>query len=412
MTITVATTVFHYRAATADGKFMSGRLDAIDRSHAIGQLKQLGATPVRLDIKPLKDSWLHKDIGWSSSKSLSSRETAQICRELALLMGAGLELPDAIESVVAGDDDRSRPTRFLKAVLQALRMGKGFAAAVEQSGFKAPREVTPTLRAGESAGSVGPALQSLAETLERRNRLAGSVVNALIYPAFLLGVVGVVLAVLAGFVAPPLARLFVSMNRPPPLAIALLSEASDVASSNPALIALGFGGIVLIGAAVVSSGVGRAILERLGRATPVIGGLLIWSMTARFASALRLSLSTNVPTPLALEGALGTAGGIAERNASACVGSVRRGVRLQQALVETKFLPRKALHLIAIGESGGRLVECLQMVIEESGLQVARRASLIETLLGPLLIALVGVLVGSIVFSIFSALLEINSFAS
>jgi len=75
-------------------------------------------------------------------------------------------------------------------------------------------------------------------------------------------------------------------------------------------------------------------------------------------------------------------------------------------------LPAKALHLIAIGESGGRLVECLQMVIEESALQVSRRTSLIETLLGPLLIALVGTLVGTIVFSIFSALMEINSFAS
>ena len=411
MTVMGAATVFHYRGAGSDRNVVSGQIEAADRTSAILQLKAGGVVPVRLETKPVEDSWLHKEVGWPSSKSISSKEAAQICRELALLVGAGLELPDAIGSIVAGNE-RSRTGRFLKAILHALRMGKGFAAAVEQSGFKTPDEMTATLQAGEAAGALASSLHSLAQTLERRNRLVGSVVNALIYPAFLLGVVAVVLAVLAGFVAPPLARLFTSMSRPAPLAIALLSDAADATISNPLVVGFVVAGLALLGGVVVSSRIGRRLLEAVGRATPVIGGLLLWSMTARFASALKLSLSTNVPTAAALEGALRAAGGNAKRAASACVISIRRGTKLETALRQARFLPAKALHLIAIGESGGRLVECLQMVIEESALQVSRRTSLIETLLGPLLIALVGTLVGTIVFSIFSALMEINSFAS
>ncbi|MEQ1901891.1 MAG: type II secretion system F family protein [Devosia sp.] len=404
--------VFHFKGARADGSLATGQLSAIDQQHALLLLQRDGVRPIRLQARPLPESWLHRDIGWLGAKTLSVRDGAQFCSELHVLLDAGLELPDALMAMLASERKNTKAFRFGTAVLSGIKLGKGFSASIESAGFRLPADMVPVLRAGEEAGALATAVGALGEALGQRGKLGGEIASALAYPIFLLIVVSIVLGILAGFVAPALGRLFVSMDRAPPTAIALLWQTSEFVTQNAVPLAAAAAGAILLLVILLRSEPGRRIAGALARHIPVLGGLLVWSSTARFASALSLSVATNVATANALERSLVSAGTIAPAAITRSVNLVRRGSTLEQALTSLRFLPPKALHLIAIGEKSGRLKDVLQIVVEEARMQTERRAALIGALLGPTLILVVGAMVGLTVFSIFSALMEVNSFAS
>lgn len=411
MRATGQVSAFHFKAALADGSVTTGQIDAVDHQHALTLLRQSGIRPIRLQPRPLAESWLHRDIGWLGSKTLSARDCGQFCGELRILLEAGLELREALESTLTSTSKTAKLPRFAASVLQRIKLGKGFSTAVEEAGFHLPTDVVPVLKAGEEAGALTISLGALSEALKQRGKLSADILSAMAYPIFLLAVVCVVLGILATFVAPALGRLFVSMDRPPPVVISLLWRASDFAAQNLVAIAVGVALILTLAVVALRSTPGRSVVTIVAKRLPLIGGILTWSAAARFASALKLSVVTNVATALALERALASAG-VSPPAISRSVGLVRQGSTLQQAVGSLRFLPPKAMHLLAVGEKGGRLAEVLQVIVEEARDQSERRTALIGALLGPALIVLVGAVVGLTVFSIFSALMEVNSFAS
>jgi type II secretory pathway component PulF len=194
--------------------------------------------------------------------------------------------------------------------------------------------------------------------------------------------------------------------------IAGLWAAADFTAAYPFVPLLAFGAFALGLVTLATTAGGRAAAAKMMSKVPVVGGILLWSSVGRFASVLRMSLATSVPLPVALERAFAAGGRVNSRVAADCVAAVRRGSPLHQELTKLRALPAKALHLVSLGERSGTLKEALALLTTEASIQVERRTALVGTLLGPLLIVLVGSLVGAVAFSIFSALMEINSFAS
>lgn len=401
---------YHFRAAAPEGGVFSGQLSARSAEEALAQLRQKGFQPLRLDTRPIHDAWLSREISFGASNRLSRTDCETFCRELALLLSAGLGLMDGLSIMLQSLRKGSPAARFAISLRHGLRLGRSLSAAIETANFRAPADLLPVLRAGEEAGSLPTALTMLAQSYADANRFSRTYSSALAYPALLLGVSVLVFGLIAFFVAPNLATLFASMERPVPFAIGFLAAAAAFVAGN--LLPIG-ACTVLAFAAVAAGGTSARMLSYLraiGFRLPFAGSAMRWSASQRFAATLRLYLSSNVPIAAALPNALLSAGfpggnakvrGVADK--------VRGGTRLAAALEDYGQLPLKLVHMIGVGESGGRLAEVLEAVVVEARNRFEQRMGLVSALLAPMLILIVGSLIGTVIFSVFSALLDINN---
>lgn len=398
---------FYFRAGAPDGGVFSGQLDASCTEEALAQLKQKGFQPLRLGSKPIRQSWLDREISFGGGRRLSLVECEAFCRELALMLGSGVTVSEAVGIMLPSLKPRSRLKVFAESVRHGLRLGRSLSEAAGTAGTVLPSDLVPVLRAGEESSSLPAALTMLADSYAEANRFSRTYVSALAYPALLLCVSLLVFCMIAFFVAPSLTELFTSMERPVPFALAALSGAANALSSNLAVVGISVTLVfVLIGAGGVTGSI-RRLAHRSVFGLPVIGTAMRWSASRRFAATLRLYLASNVPMATALPNALMSAGFPAGPQQE-LTETVRAGAKLSTSLDAAGLLPPKLVHLIAVGESSGRLVEVLGAVVSEAKARFEQRMALTSALLAPALILVVGSLIGTVIFSVFSALLDIN----
>lgn len=403
---------FHVRAGAPDGDVFAGVIAAVTAEDAVRQLRQRGFVPMRVSARPLAENWLNREIGLRPGKRLSLAECEAFCREFALLLGAGVTANEALGLMAEALSKGSRQLRFVSALRRQLRLGGSLAAAVEASGFGVPADFLPVLRAGEEAGTLPAALAMLAESYAEALRFSRVYASALAYPALLLVAAVAVLLLLAFFVAPALSGLFAGSDKPVPVVIAVLSGTAGFIGQNVVMVvAVATAAIAAVVAAAGSARM-RDAARGLAFRLPGIGQVLAWSAARRFSATLRLYLTSNVPIAAALPNAMVAAGFPAARvRGQRLADRVRAGARLAAVLGEAKLMPGRLIHMIGIGENSGRLPEMLAAVSAEAQRRFERRMALASALLAPGLILLVGGLVGSVIFSVFSALLQLNEVA-
>ncbi len=404
------TRTYYFRAGAPEGGVFSGRLLAGSPGEALVQLRQKGFQPLRLETKPIREAWLSTQITLGGASRLTRSDCETFCRELALLLSAGLGLMDALSIMLQSLKKGFALAKFVAALRNGLRLGRSLSAAAESTNFSAPADFLPVIRAGEEAGGLPTALNMLAQSYADANRFSRTYSSALAYPALLLGVSFLVFGLIAFFVAPNLATLFTSMDRPVPFAVAVLSAAAALIENNLLPIGVASGlivaGLAAGGASTRTLGYLRLLAFRL----PFVGGAMSWSASQRFAATLRLYLASNVPIASALPNALMSAGfPSSAARAHRVADEVRGGARLAIALGKYGDLPPKLVHMIGVGENGGRLVEILDAVVAEAKNRFEQRMGLVSALLAPILILIVGSLIGTVILSVFSALLDINN---
>jgi general secretion pathway protein F len=404
--------LFYFKASTPEGELFQGSLNARSETEAYGALRRSGYAPIRLSASPIQPSFLQREISFGSPKHLSLADCEAFCRELHILISAGIELVEALATFITSLPPRSRRRAFAVAVRHWVRMGQNLSQAIVRSGYSSPSDLVPVIQAGEETGSLASSLKTVAETYADRLRFQSLFTGALVYPVFLLLTAIVVLGVLAFFVAPNLATLFTSMERPPPAVIALLSDVAGAISGNLPLTGFALAALVGLTLLVCANDATKGLLLQLLFALPLVGEALSWSASRRFATTLRLYLLSNVAIASAVPSALAAAGlpgsdgyrtGVAD--------ALRRGNRLSDALRSHTRLPAKVIHLLRIGEDSARLPETLTAIADEANLRFGKTMALVSALLAPVLIVVVGAIIGSIILTVFTALLDINDLA-
>lgn len=408
---TASEQLFHFRAGVPEGGVFNGSVRANSEQDALAQLRRGGYLPLRISASPIRQSILDHELSFASSKRLSIAECEALCLELSILLKAGLELADAVSVVISSQQKNSKPWRFAVSLRQGLRLGRTLSQAAQLSEFELPSDLVPVIRAGEESGNLASALTLLAATYADRAKFSRLFVGALTYPAFLFGAAMMVLGVIAFFVAPSLANLFSSMDRPVPLPIAVLQAASSWLSSNATIVIVLATVLALIVASLISRPAGQSAVRAFAFRLPIVGSALNWSASRRFATTLHLYVASNVAIASALPNAFIAAGfPNAGRRGLELSDEVRKGGLLSAAVAKAG-MPPKLVQLLRVGESSGRLPEVLTAIVDEAKIRFERRMALLSSLLAPSLILVVGGFVGAIIFAVFSALLEINQVA-
>ncbi len=399
---------FRYAAISMQGETLHGWIDAADEGEAVSRLQALGHLPLRTvsaDAESPGSIWhrlRHREV-------LPPAPMLEFTRQLGTLLGAGQPLDRALGVLI--DLQPARPGRELITRLrERVRGGATLSAALQEEPGGFSRLYVSLVRAGEAGGSLDDSLQQLAVYLERAQALRGSVVNALIYPAFLVSGVLASLVLLLAYVVPQFVPIFADMQVPVPwITRLILWLGAGVRGwgwlAAPALLAVMAAGWHWQRDAEHRRQWHAWLLQLRG-----FGPLYLKLETARFSR----SLGTLLHHGVSLLAALQVAGAVTANQALAVAlrqigDAVRDGGRLGAAMDRTRLFPSLAVQMVQVGEEAGQLDRLLLQVADTFDAEARRSIERLLSALVPVLTLVMTALVAVIMAAILLPLLSLTS---
>ncbi|HEY5802949.1 MAG TPA: type II secretion system F family protein [Lysobacter sp.] len=400
--------LYHYKALNPRGELLDGQMEAASNAEVVSRLQEQGHLPVEAKLAS-EASGASVWKGLFKAKPFSGARLVQFTQQLATLLGAGQPLDRALTILLElPEDELAR--RTIGDVRDAVRGGSSLSAALERQHGTFSRLYVNMIRAGEAGGSLHETLSRLADYMERSRALQGRVINALIYPAILLVMVGLSLLFLLGYVVPQFAAMYESLDAQLPLFTQLV---------------LGIGlfvrdwWIVLL----VVPALALWWFDRKRRDPVFREAFDAWLLRRRFAGALvakvetaRLArtLGTLVRNGVPLMAALGIGRNVLGNrvlasDVAAAAEEVKNGVALSTALGRGKRFPRLALQMIQVGEESGTLDSMLVKTAETFEQETALALDRMLAALVPLVTVVLATVVGIVVLAVLTPLYDLTN---
>jgi type IV pilus assembly protein PilC len=400
--------VFTYEARGTDGKKIDGSLKAADRNAAIDQIKKKNLTVVNLV----------EDTGVAAKRNLFGRpprakvKTKDICiltRQLSTMISAGIPLLESLEILCEQASDPGF-RRVMDRIIERVRSGTDFSTALGEHPKIFSTIFVNMIKAGEVSGNLDVILTRLAEYLESIEEIKREVKSAMVYPTVSLVMILSITAGLVVGIVPKFKVIFdqLGMTELPAVTQVLLDISSFL--QNQWFIA-----IILIAGSITGfvmfkrSKKGKKIWHRFLLSAPVFGQLVRKVAISRFSRTFSTLIQSGVPMLGALDIVAGTAGNVViEEAVLKAKDAVSRGETLGEPLAATKVFPPMVTRMIAIGEKTGALEKLLAKISEFYDAEVKAAVKALTSLIEPLMIGIMGLLVGGIVLAIFMPIIELQ----
>jgi general secretion pathway protein F len=398
---------FFFRAVAADGKLRTGTLSGDTEKAVAVELRRQGLTAVYVGTEKKQGFRLRLP----SFTRGRRRDVLYFTQELSTLLNAGVPLDRALS--ISSELTQGGAFRVvLSDVLRVLKGGKSLGDSLATHPEYFSTLYVNMVRAGEASGALAPVFQRLAEFETSRDELRGYIISSMIYPV-LLSLVGLgSILVLLTFVVPRFAAVFEESRMQIPLATQIMLDVSRWVKAYGWMMALalagGIGGLY----AYIRTAPGGLWWDTLRLKIPLLGGALRGAETARFARAMSTLVGNGVPLvqSINISGAILSNRRIAG-SLEAVAQGVKRGEGIAAPLARTGQFPPLAAHLLTVGEETGRLDHMFSRMAEiyegETKAAIRRFTALFE----PLVILVMGVLVGTLILSMLLAITSINEVA-
>lgn len=410
--------VFRYRAADKRGRTKKGHLDADSRGQAVRKLREMGLFPQDVVRERVRADGA--DPGSPAGAGLWHRLTHRVgrdvvaatIRQLATLLTAGLPL-DASLSAMISSESKDEITRILRQVRDRIREGGDLAGAFAEH----PHVFSPTfvtmVRAGENAGSLEVVMERLAEHAEQQLALRRKVQATLAYPALMVVVGVVVVFFLLTFVIPKVTQIFTDLKRALPLPTRILIGVSDFMSANwPYLI---------IVACLAALGLyrfgrtrrGREFFDRLLLQVPLVRTVAARMLVGRFTRTLGMLLKNGVTLVQALQIVNKGAGNVVlEEVVTEISRDIQEGRGLTGPMSRSDMFTYPMVQMISAGEKSGQLDRMLLVVAGECDDVVNTKLQTLTSLMEPIMILVLGGMVGFVVMAIILPIFEMSNLVS
>lgn len=347
----------------------------------------------------------------SARNALPAHLLPVFTRELQVLLAAGLPMDRALRIVVEATAD-DRVAAAADALLSRVRSGSLLSEAMEDMPERFDEFLRMAVRAGEAGGALPEVLDQVATYQERGQRLARSVRTALIYPAILSFAAALSVILLLTVVVPQFEMLFRQSGQAPPFATQMVIGASVFLRDYGWILPATATFLWVVGRWRYADARRGQFLHRRALRLPLVGKVIAGVSVERFARALGTLLANGV----ALPDALGlVANAVPNRAIGAVVAGavdrVKQGERLGDTLEEGGAMPLLAVQLVRVGEESGRLVEMLGRLADIYAQEVDTAVRRLTSMIEPILILVIGVIVGGIVLSLLSAIAGLNALA-
>jgi general secretion pathway protein F len=401
--------VYAYKGLDARGKSVKGIRDAESAKALRNVLKRDGilATEVLEQSEAARKA--ARDIDFRRLfRRVSTSDVAIATQQLAVLLRSGVPLVEGLSALIDELDQPELKTAFTDTRNQ---VNEGVTLA---DAMKAHPKVFPTLyvnmiAAGEASGTLEEVLARLAEFLDDQTRLQSKVRAALAYPLVMAVVVVLILFLMMSVVVPKVTAIFENFNQSLPWYTNLLIWVSEVLSSYWWLLGALLGGGIYWFRRWRNTEEGRKKWDIFVLEVPLIGPLMTMVAVTRFSRTLATLLASGVPVLTAMDITRNVLGNTElMRVVENARESVREGEGIAKPLREAGRFPPMVTHMIAVGEQSGQLEEMLIHVADAYDQQVEVRVGAMTSILEPLMIVVMGAVVGGIAFAILMPLLQLN----
>ena len=392
---------FQWEGTDSRGKRVKGKTIAANEAAVRAELRHQGVVP----LKVRKQSTLFQKKG-----KVKTADIAIFSRQLATMLAAGIPLVQAFEIVGNGHDNPAMQ-KLIMAIKQDVEGGSALAEAISKHPLHFDDLFVNLVEAGEQAGALETLLDKIATYKEKTEAIKKKIKKALTYTAAVLGVAVIVTTILLIFVIPEFESLFQGFGADLPAFTRMVIGISEfVRDKGWALL------IVIIGAVSAyiymykRSRKLREFQDRLMLKAPVVGQILVKAAIARFARTLSTMFNAGVPLVEALESVAGATGNIVyEIGVLEIRDEVSTGQRLQRAMSNTNLFPNMVIQMIAVGEESGSLDEMSSKVADFYEEDVDNAVDNMSSLLEPLIMGILGVLVGGLVIAMYLPIFKMGA---
>ena len=405
--------VFRYEALTHSGGTVTNTIEADSKAELISRLRQMGYWPTDI-VEETEDAAPTDVRRWFEigRRGVKSADVEFFTYQLATLVNAHVPLPRALE-VALGQIQNPALHRIVSQVKYDVEHGATFHDALTQHPKVFSDLYVNMVRAGESGGVLGVVLERLAEFAERQRLLKNDVVSALFYPVILLALSISAVAVLMILVIPKFTAMFNDLGVELPLPTRILIGTTDVFQTYWWLGLLA----ALIGMAGLKQYLrreaGQIWFDRLKLKLPLIGPIFSTFAIVRFTRTMATLLENGVRMLPALQVVKDTIGNKVYSNVVAAAETeVEQGSTLSRELGRSKDFPEFVTHMVAVGEESGEPVHMLSKLSEYYDVEIKKSLERLTGSIGPLVILLMGLVIGFIAVAMILPIFEANQLLS
>lgn len=400
---------YTYKVVDQAGSVVEGTMEGRDRRAVIDHLQSMDYLPIAVTESIDEEA---ADRGLEVSQIIhrvTRRDVLTFTRQIATLFNAGLEI-DRVLQIIIPLTRKARMRAVVEDLLARMQEGSTLSDALGRHPKVFGNLYASMVRAGEASGALGPILQRLADFMEVAHATRSQVISQLVYPSILTVAGGAAVVVLLLFVIPRFTEIFSDLGQALPLPTQILLAFSGFFQKAWWALLGGIVGAWVIFRRLIKRAEGRRWWDRFKLRLPLVGELIKKIDVGRFARTLGTLLTSGVPILQAMSIVEET---MTNRVLADLVGdlteAVRAGRPLALPLRASGDFPPLATQMIAVGEESGRLEEMLLQVADIFDADVQTTVRRLTALVEPVIILVMGVVVGFIVLSILLAVFSITA---
>ncbi|MFC1621406.1 type II secretion system F family protein [Candidatus Omnitrophota bacterium] len=398
--------IYTYRAKKGSEEIVKGSISARTEKEAIENLSRTGCIPIF--IKEEKEAASSVQSSCKLKGRVKSRYITIFSREMASLLRSGVSILSAIE-IISEQSESQKLKQVLKNVYNEIKSGATFSSALAQYPRIFSNLYIAMIQAGENSGALPEALLRISDYRTKQEEIISHIRMVMVYPV-LMGVVGLATIIfMFSFVMPRLVNLFANTGQELPLPTQLLINITNALQNWWYWVVLILAGAVLIFKRYTRTNSGRLFLSRLKLRLPVFGKFLLKAELGRFSRTLELLISNGIAIIKAIDIAIPVMENeILKDRFKKSLKDLAQGVSFGKSLKSSKILPLFMSNLLIVGEESGDIKGALNEVANSYERDVAEQVKIMGNLLEPVMILVMGLVVGFIVISMLLPIFEIN----
>jgi type IV pilus assembly protein PilC len=397
--------VFKWQGKNRQGEIIRGEMEAANAAVAVLNLRKQQIVPIHVKPEKAKSSLMSMQFGGR----ITEKEVAVFTRQLATMIDSGLPLVQSLE-ILANQQENQKFKDTLLAVKGEVEGGATFSDALRKHPKAFDDLYTNLVTAGEIGGTLDIILNRLSQYMEKSIALKKRVKGAMVYPSAILGVSVLVVVVLLVFVIPVFEKMFAGFGAALPGPTQVIIALSNFMKANIFYMIAGLIGLVFLFRRYYRTESGQKVVDRLLLKLPIFGDLLLKIATARFTRTLGTLVSSGVPI---LDGLLITAKASGNKVIEEAIMrtrvSISEGKTIAEPLEQSQVFSGMVVQMIGVGESTGSLDAMLNKIADFYDEEVDATVAALTSLLEPLMMVVLGVLIGGMMIAMYLPIFKMAS---
>lgn len=392
---------FAWEGTDKKGKRIKGKMLAVSEAAVKADLRKQGVLAKRVR----KERQLFK-----SGKKVTAEDIALFARQLATMLQAGIPMVQCFD-IIGNGHEKPSVQKLVLAIKSDIEAGTSLHESLGKHPLYFDDLFVNLVEAGEHAGALETLLDKIATYKEKTEALKKKIKKALFYPAAVMAVAVIVTTILLVFVIPQFETLFKGFGADLPAFTQMVINLSKFVQTQGWWVAslVGAGGYSFFYFKKRSRKM-RQFLDRMILKVPVIGPIMVKAAIARYSRTLSTMFAAGVPLVEALTSVAGATGNIIYEEATLRIrDEVATGQRLQRSMEATQLFPNMVVQMIAVGEESGSLDSMAAKVADFYEADVDAAVDGMSSLLEPLIMAILGVLVGGLVIAMYLPIFKLGA---